>query len=280
MHRFCPVAGLILCLTLHATAFAQARARIALPGGPAMEFVWIAPGTFTMGIPPFEGGPNDGRGTQRETTISRGFWLGRFEITQAQWEGVMGDNPSHFSGRADLPVDSVSWVDLQAFIGALNAAAGDSLFRLPTEAEWEYAARSGTTTTWAFGDDEGLVGDYAWYGENSDLQTHPVGTRRPNPWGLYDMYGNLWEWVQDWHSDFYWKEAPAVDPPGPASGFLTRVLKSCFFNCGPLGMTPSNRSKASATFRFNHVGGRLLYRGGPPATAAPATGWGALKNGP
>ena len=256
-------------------SWAQQEFTLELPDGATIDFVWVAPGTFTMGRPAVD---DDGfvlDSTERQVTISRGYWLGKYEITQAQWESVMGDNQSHFSGP-NLPADSISWFDVQDFVIQLNQAAGDSVFRMPTEAEWEYAARAGTTTRWAFGDDINLVEDYAWFGGNAGLMTHEVGSKLPNAWGFYDMYGNVWEWVQDWHSDSYYKTAPSIDPPGPEKGFLTRVLKSCFFNCGAGGMVPSGRSKASDTFRFNHVGGRILRMGEPP-TAIETKAWGQLK---
>ena len=113
-----------------------------------------------------------------------------------------GDNPSCFKGD-NLPVECVSWDDVQDFIRKLNEREGTDKYRLPSEAEWEYVARAGTTTRYSFGDEESKLGDYAWYRDNSDYQTHPVGQKKPNPWGLYDMHGNVWEWVQDcWHGNY------------------------------------------------------------------------------
>ena len=109
----------------------------------------------------------------------------------------MGDNPSHFTGDDNLPVELVSWDDVQSFITKLNDKEGTTKYRLPSEAEWEYACRAGTTTRYSFGDNESELSDYAWYWDNSDSQTHPVGQKRANPWGLSDMHGNVWEWVQD-----------------------------------------------------------------------------------
>jgi formylglycine-generating enzyme required for sulfatase activity len=115
----------------------------------------------------------------------------------------MSDNPSYFTGDDDLPVEQVSWDDVQEFIKKLNEKEGTDKYRLPSEAEWEYACRAGTATRYSLGDDESKLGDYAWYADNSDWKTHPVGQKKPNPWGLYDMHGNVWEWVQDcWHSDY------------------------------------------------------------------------------
>ena len=148
----------------------------------------------------------DHEGPVHEVELSEGFWLGKYEVTQGQWEAVMGETP--WSGRSDMsgkdsdyPAVYISWDDVQAFIGRLNAAAGDSLYRLPSEAEWEYACRAGTNTRWSFGDDESDLTYYAWYYDNAhawlERYGHKVGMLLPNPWGLHDMHGNVKEWVQD-----------------------------------------------------------------------------------
>jgi formylglycine-generating enzyme required for sulfatase activity len=129
------------------------------------------------------------------------FAIGKYEVTQEQWYAVMGNNPSANKGRA-LPVEQGSWDDVQQFIAKLNQKTGQK-YRLPSEAEWEYAARAGTTTTWSFGNDVSKLGNYAWYKENSGLKTHAVGQKLPNAFGLFDMHGNVWEWVQDcWHETY------------------------------------------------------------------------------
>ena len=139
--------------------------------GASMEFVWISPGSFRMGSPSSEPGHRSNEGPVHEVEISKGFWLGKYEVTQEQWVAVMGSNPSRYRG-ADRPVENVSWHDVQAFIDKLNPAR-ETLYRLPTEAEWEYACRAGSTTRWSFGDDESRLGDYAWYGGNNS----PSGTK-------------------------------------------------------------------------------------------------------
>jgi formylglycine-generating enzyme required for sulfatase activity len=167
-----------------------------------MEFVPIAAGEFEMGSPSDEEGRWSDEGPVHHVNIEKAFYMGRYEVTQQQWREIMSDNPSWFTGD-DLPVEQVSWDDVQDFIRKLNEKEGTDKYRLPSEAEWEYACRAGTTTRYSFGDDESELGDYAWYYINSDGMTHPVGQKKPNSWGLYDMHGNVWEWVQDcWHSNY------------------------------------------------------------------------------
>ena len=157
-----------------------------------MEFVWVPPGEFRMGSTSSEADANEQPVTQ--VRISRGFWLGKYEVTQEEWQAVMGSNPSRFAGCGNCPVERVSWDDAQQFIQGLNAREGPAVYRLPTEAEWEYAARAGTT-----GDRYGNLDAIAWYGQNSGGRTHPVGGKPPNAWGLHDMLGSVWEWVHDWY---------------------------------------------------------------------------------
>jgi len=205
------------------------------PLGVDIEFVRIPPGAFDMGS---EHGDSDERPVHR-VRISKAFELGKYPVTQEQWEAVMGSNASYFKGP-DRPVETVSWNDAQEFLKNLNARGDRRLYRLPTEAEWEYAARAGTTSDSL----EGLDA-VAWYRGNSGGQTHPVGQKQPNAWGLYDMLGNVWEWCQDWYAPDYYKNSPQVDPPGPPSG-SQRVLRG-----GSWGVVPG----ASAR--------RAVYRGVP-----------------
>ncbi|MEA3324727.1 MAG: formylglycine-generating enzyme family protein [Euryarchaeota archaeon] len=163
-----------------------------------MKFTLIPAGEFMMGS---EDGFDDEKPVHK-VRIGKPFYLGTYPVTQAEWKAVMGNNPSHFKGD-DLPVESVSWDDVQEFIKKLNEKEGTDKYRLPSEAEWEYACRAGTNTRYSFGDSESKLGDYAWYDYNSGSKTHPVGKKKPNPGGLYDMHGNVWEWVQDrWHSNY------------------------------------------------------------------------------
>ena len=198
-----------------------------------MGFVRIPAGTFQMGSGDDVRDALSNEKPRHAVTISHPFYLATHEITQAQWETVMGNsaytlsrsNPFYgLPGMAERvrkpnnPV-TVSWNDAQAFIERLNQREGGRRYRLPTEAEWEYAARAGTATAYSFGDDASLLSRYAWHGEDfATGSMHPVGQKLPNPWGLYDMHGNVWEWVQDWYADRYPGSAPVTDPSGPATG--------------------------------------------------------------
>ena len=180
-----------------------------LGGGVKLEMVLIPAGEFKMGS------RYEWEKPVHKVNITKPFYLGKYEVTQEQWEAVMGSNPSKFKGPRN-PVEIVSWDDCQKFFDKLNARAGGQgwKFVLPTEAQWEYACRAGSTGKFSFGDDE--MSEYAWYNENSGGKTHPVGEKKPNAWGLYDMHGNTWEWCQDWYGA-YGAEA-VTDPSGPTSG--------------------------------------------------------------
>ena len=225
-----------------------------LPGGGEMAFVWIEPGVFQMGS-------DDGHSDERpvhEVEISRGFWLGKYEVTQGEWEAVMGSNLSSNRGDARRPVEDVSWYYVHKFIGKLNAAAGDSLYRLPSEAEWEYACRAGTSTRWSFGDDESQLTDYAWYGGNNrPYGTKAVGEKKANDWGLYDMHGNVWEWVQDWYGSRYYNDSPRVDPLGPTSG-VARVFRGGNYASDAQYLRSAIRNRYSPHLYHYVIGVRLL----------------------
>ena len=177
-----------------------------------MEFVQVPAGEFLMGSESEEAFSDMVQPVTR-VRISRGFWLGKYEVTQAEWQAVMGSNPSSFDECGpDCPVEGVSWEDVQEFIRRLNAAVGEERYRLPTEAEWEYAARAGTSGD-RYSEDLDAI---AWNRDNSGDRTHPVGRKAPNALGLYDMLGNVFEWVGDWYGDYPGGEV--TDPQGPASG--------------------------------------------------------------
>lgn len=167
-----------------------------------MEFVLIPAGKFMMGSPSGEKGRYRDEGPAHEVTIKNPFYLGKYSVTQKQWEQVLGSNPSHFKGY-NLPVEYVSWNETQEFIKKFNKMECTDKYCLPSEAKWEYACRAGTQTRYSFGDDESKLYEYAWYDQNSGSETSPVGRKKPNPWGLYDIYGNVWEWVQDnWNENY------------------------------------------------------------------------------
>lgn len=192
-----------------------------LGNGIKLEMIAIPGGSFLMGSEDF-----DNTKPVHRVTLSQ-FHIGKYQITQAQWQAVMKTNPSHFKGD-NLPVENVSWTDASEFCRKLSEKTGKE-FRLPTEAEWEYACLAGSTGKYCFGDDEALLKDYAWFGEDWQKgSTHPVGQKKPNNWGLHDMHGNVWEWCQDWYdADFYAelaKQGEAVNPQGLTNG-NNRVLR-------------------------------------------------------
>lgn len=238
---------------------------VTLPGGVTMEFAYIPPGTFMMGSPDSYADAEQQQKPQHQVTISRGFHLGKYAVTQSQWESVMGTRPWANQGdvplNPDLPATYISWYDAQAFAQTLNLASGEFLYRLPTEAEWEYACRAGTTTPWSFGDDVALVGEYAWYGGNgwSTGLRHPqpVGLKLPNPWGLYDMHGNLFEWVQDWEGSY--TSEPKVDPQGPPDG-VYRGLRGGSFRHAARHVISAIRISQSPDYRSSTLIGFRLVR--------------------
>lgn len=212
-----------------------------------IEYILIEPGTFMMGDKGI-----DRTKPVHEVTISKPYYLGKYPLTQLQWKAVMGSNPSKFKG-GDHPIVQVSWEDVQAFLGKANRQG--TPYRLPTEAEWEYACRAGTSTAYSFGDNEIDLDDYAWYSKNAGKETHPVGEKKPNPWGLYDMHGNVWEWVNDWYGDY---EIDSVtDPQGPEKGSY-RVIRGGGWSFIPAGLRSADRYGARPGIRLGHLGFRLV----------------------
>ena len=194
---------------------------ITLPGGATMEMIWCAPGSFTMGSPITEAGRFDDE-TQHTVTITRGFWLGKYEVTQRQWESVMHSNLSRFKGP-DNPIENISWHDCMMFVRRVKSETKLPV-RLPTEAEWEYACRAGSESAIS---GNGKLPDMAWYDDNSECQTHEVGTHTPNAWGFFDMHGNVLEWCADWFS--LPTSDGVADPKGPPSGSFKMLRGGCWF---------------------------------------------------
>ena len=248
---------------IEAAAEAAADAARRQPGDvrtfDGMEFVWIPAGEFRMGSTAY------GEQPVTRVRISRGYWLGKYEVTQAAWQGVMGTNPSWFAGCGECPVENVSWTDAQEFIGRLNAQSSGGRYRLPTEAEWEYAARAGeigeaaweqAVRVWENWERHAADLDaIAWYEDNSGGRTHPVGQKEPNAWGLHDMRGNVYEWVQDRHGTY--PGGLVTDPRGAASGDY-RVSRGGSWGGGPERCRASSRAVDSPDTRNEFAGFRLL----------------------
>jgi formylglycine-generating enzyme required for sulfatase activity len=231
-----------------------------------MSFVSIPAGTFMMGSPANESGRDSDEGPQHQVTISKGFELQATEVTQGQWVAVMGSNPSRFSRHTHCPgehvesggvymcpnnpVEYVSWDMAQEFIQKLNSRGDGYRYRLPTEAEWEYAARAGTTGPYA-GDLEAM----AWYDQNSGYITHPVAKKQANAWGLYDMHGNAYEWTADWYGSY--SSGAVTDPTGPSTGSI-RVFRGGSWYDRARYCRSALRDGVSPDFRYFSLGFRLL----------------------
>ena len=218
-----------------------------LTNSVVMEFVEIPAGEFDMGSPKSEKYRKFNEGPVHYVNISYNFFMGKYEVTQKQWRDIMGNSPSLNKGD-DLPVEQVSWNDVQEFIGKLNQIEGTDKYRLPSEAEWEYAARAGTTTMYSYGNNISELGDYAWYDRNSNGTTHIIGQKKPNPWGLYDMHGNVWEWVQDgWHETY----------DGAPTDGSTWVSKETPFKVRRGGVFRQGIDESRSAMRLNeHIDGR------------------------
>jgi len=232
-----------------------------------MEFVRIPSGTFMMGSPINEKDRSLDEGPQHRVTISRDFYMGKYEVTQGQWKEVMGNNPSGFSDCGnDCPVENVSWDDAQEFIKKLNAG-GEGIYRLPSEAEWEYAARAGTTTPFGIGNGNNLSSNEANFNGNFPYgnaakgkyleKTISVGRYSSNAWGLYDMHGNVWEWVQDWYSKDYYAGSPAVSPTGPSVAARRVTRGGGWFENGN-NLRSAFRESYTPSNRLNGLGFRLI----------------------
>ena len=233
-----------------------------------MEFVWIEAGCFEMGSPEGEQGRSSSEGPVRDVCLE-GFWMGKYEVTQMQWEQVAGANPSAFNAKkigaqaANHPVEQVTWEDVKKFISRLNRKVKGESFRLPSEAEWEYAARAGTSTAYYFGDSAEGIDTYAWFRENSKRSSQSVGQKGPNQWGLYDMHGNVWEWCADPSHDDY-RGAPMDGRVWTERGDKSlRMLRGGSWNSHPFALRSANRLRNKANYKNNSVGFRLIRSGTP-----------------
>ena len=251
-----------LVLAMAGTAFGQPKEPLKqrvvdLGGEVKMEFVLIPAGEFLMGSPDSDQDALSDEKPQHAVRITRPFYLGKYEVTQEQWQAVLGANPSDFQG-AKNPVDRVTWADCQVFLAALNASSvgGKDRFALPTEAQWEYACRAGTTARFSAGDDVGTLDQEGWYRANSGGQTHPVGEKRPNAWGLCDMHGNVWEWCADWLDWKYYSNSPAVDPMGPALP-PWRIFRGGGWDSGAAFCRSASRLANQPDYRIHALGLRV-----------------------
>jgi formylglycine-generating enzyme required for sulfatase activity len=236
-----------------------------IPIRPLETMVWVEPGEFVMGSPFDEVGRYlDKEEPQTHVTFTRGYWICRYEVTQGEYQTVVGFNPSLFKGDPQRPVENVTWfnaVDYCTKLTVLERQAGNLpdgfAYRLPTEAEWEYAARAGTTTRFSYGDDPDyqLLGDYAWYGGNSGLRTHPVGQKLPNPWGLYDLHGNVFEWGSDWFGQL--PGGRVTDPQGPSGG-TDRIIRGGYWDSVPAFCRSAMRVHFIPNIRISYLGFRVV----------------------
>ncbi|MBI3018436.1 MAG: formylglycine-generating enzyme family protein [Deltaproteobacteria bacterium] len=231
-----------------------------VPNALGMTFVSIPKGSFQMGSPSEEPGRVHADETLHDVTLTQDFEIMTTEVTQKMWFDIMGENPSYFKGDT-LPVEQVSWNDAQLFVEKLNAITNDGYaYRLPTEAEWEYAARSGTQTAFSFGDyDASALQAYGWFVENSQNQTHPVAQKKPNVWGLYDMHGHLWEWVLDNFSSDYSKALSQLDANSGNFGVsVYRVFRGGGLNHNAWDLRSASRSDRAPGDRGFNMGFRLV----------------------
>jgi formylglycine-generating enzyme required for sulfatase activity len=322
MKRFLGMLFPLFSLAFFGGAFSVQAAGKTITNGIGMEFVLIPAGEFMMGgLLPDEGNFKEERRKLameaqkpvHRVRITRPFYMGRYEVTQAEWAAVMGNNPSYAapgtlrwrSGAREQveaaanparfdewrrPVERVSWDEAQEFVRRLNAREGTNRYRLPTEAEWEYAARAGGSTRFVSGDDAVGLARHAWYGlamvdDNSPLEfikdgvgmdvgvgaAMPVGLREPNAWGLFDMFGNVMEWCGDWFDPAYYAQSPEADPQGPAEGAgfewdgrkmpPMRVVRGGSFNSEDSVLTTTLRVAASPRDKDTQIGFRLVYAG-------------------
>jgi len=240
-----------------------------------MELIHIPAGTFDMGA--ITGTGSSDQFPVHTVTLTRDFYIGKYEVTQGEYVSVVGSNPSYFTGDDLLPVESLTWYDMVRYANAISTSEGYAPcydndgnviyglgnpyacegYRLPMEAEWEYAARAGTTTNYSFGNDDNELDNYGWYQNNSESRTHPVGEKLPNPWGLYDVHGNIWEWVYDRYSRAYYDNSISSDPRGPWTGSNRVSRGGSWYNDNPHDMRSSTRGYDKPASGYANFGFRL-----------------------
>ena len=229
------------------------RITIPVKDGISIDMVRVEAGTFTMGATAEMKDPYIDEKPTHQVTLTNDYYIGKNEVTQALWQAVMGNNPSSFKGD-NLPVEKVSWNDCQEFISKLNRITGKT-FRLPTEAEWEYAARGGNKSRGYQYSGSNNLSDVAWYTANSGSKTHAVGTKQPNELGIYDMTGNVWEWCQDWYGKY--SSSSQVNPTGANSG-SGRVRRGGSWSSNARGCRSSYRASRTPDYRYGNLGLRLV----------------------
>ena len=219
-----------------------------------LEMVLLPKGVFWMGSPANSGDSDEH--PRHRIEISRPFYLQTTPVNQYQWQCVMGYNFSHYRSKDRLPVEMVSWNDAQKFIGSLNEIEKTNKYRLPTEAEWEYACKAGREDQWYCGNEHDKLPKFAWFAKNSRGRTHVVGQKKANRFGLYDMHGNVWEWCQDWYDKDYYTKRIGQGPEGPPRG-KKKVCRGGAWYCNHNLVRSANRGKADPANKENHIGFRL-----------------------
>ena len=275
------VVGLLLFLGTAESQDPDTVLTVTIPNGEFMRFAWIQPGDFLMGSGEDDVPQGSDELPPHEVTLTTGFYMGIFEITQGQWRAVMGTNPWRYEryvvGEVKAPAVYISWDDVQDFISKLNKWEGAEVYRLPTEAEWEYAARGFTSSLWHFGDSPNSLHLYAWYWTNAwnrgEAYAHAVGSKLPNALGLYDTHGNVWEWVQDWYGPY--SGETVSNPQSPLKG-TRKVLRGGGFVSPFFETRSAVRSAERPDARFSDIGARLVRRFHPPTTIRQRS-WGEIK---